>query len=101
MEKLKDINQLEKEVTNLNQIINEYTLLRGDTDNIGLKKSCEFFVNHMVKKKLSRVLSLYEGEDLGSKSCEQIAEEIGSYFEDVKSVQVWEDGENGAEVEYD
>jgi len=47
----------------------------------------------------------YEGSDLGSKSCEMIAKEIGIYFNQnvgkVHSVSVSEDNENGAEVYYE
>ena len=47
-----NVNQLEKKVSNLDKLINEYTLLKGDIDNVGKKKSIEFFVSHMVKKKI-------------------------------------------------
>ena len=53
IDNMNNVNQLKKKVDNLDKLINEYTLLRGDTENIGMKKSIEFFVSHMVKKKLN------------------------------------------------
>ena len=53
MEKLANINQLEKKVDNIDKLIDEYSLLKSDTDNIGLQKSCEFFLQSMVKKKIN------------------------------------------------
>lgn len=58
----------------------------------------EFF---MEKEKLAKALEVYNNKDLGQRSCEQLAEEIAIHFQDVKSVQVWEDKENGAEVYFD
>ena len=59
----------------------------------------EFF---LVKAKLNNLINKkYSEKDLGSKSCEMLAREIGSAFVDVRSVQVWEDNENGAEVVYE
>lgn len=40
----------------------------------------------------------YKGLNLGTKSCEDIAEEILTAFETYYSVTVMEDGENGAKI---
>ena len=48
-----NISQLQKKVNNLNKLIDKYTHLGVDTNNVGNKKSIEFFVNHMVQKKLT------------------------------------------------
>ena len=53
MEKLANIKQLEKRVGNIDKLIDKYSILKCDTDNIGLQKSCEFFLQSMIKKKLS------------------------------------------------
>lgn len=48
-----NITQLKKKVNNLDKMIDNYTLLKEDTNNVGEKKSYEFFVSYMVKKKLN------------------------------------------------
>lgn len=53
IEDIDNINQLKNKVNSLNKLINRYTLLKGDTNNISEKKSIEFFVSHMVKNKLN------------------------------------------------
>lgn len=66
-------------------------------------RAIEFF---MFKRVLSQVLlDLYANRDLGSKSCEMLCNDLRhvifyNYPEKVtiKSISVFEDGENGAEV---
>lgn len=53
IECMDNINQLKNKEDRLNRIINHYTLLKEDTDNLGIKKTYEFFVNHLIKKKLN------------------------------------------------
>ncbi len=48
-----NIPQLKKKINNIDKLILEYSNLREGTDNIGMKKSYEFFISHMVKKKLT------------------------------------------------
>lgn len=78
-------------------------------------RNLEFF---MVKNRLNIILTeLFEGRDLGSLSCEMMAQAITKNLDKalckmtsipfnsekpfyVKSVSVFEDGENGAEVVY-
>ena len=59
----------------------------------------EFFV---LKRILTNYLnSDYQNKDLGSMSCEMMAADLGQLWKDIRSVEVWEDNENGAVVEYD
>uniref|UniRef100_A0A6M3MAY7 6-pyruvoyl tetrahydropterin synthase n=1 Tax=viral metagenome TaxID=1070528 RepID=A0A6M3MAY7_9ZZZZ len=60
----------------------------------------EFFV---LKKILVDYLNdFYQNKNLGSKSCEMIARDLGLLlWKDISAVEVWEDNENGAIVEYD
>lgn len=59
----------------------------------------EFFV---LKNVLIVHLNLnYQNKNLGSMSCEMMAKEIGTLWKDIVAVEVWEDNENGAEVEFD
>ena len=53
-----------------------------------------------AKRELDRFLAGVYGKDLGSKSCEDIAENImnSGMFWQVQSVTVLEDGENGAKI---
>lgn len=50
-----------------------------------------------LKNKVNRYLGRYENENMGAKSCEDIAEELLNEFEAVY-VSVLEDNENGAEI---
>jgi len=47
------------------------------------------------KRKIEDFIEKYKGKNLGSMSCEKIAEEIAEKFR-AKKVEVEEDGENGA-----
>jgi len=56
-----------------------------------------------IKRELEEILlTFYHGKDLGSMSCEMLAEKLGMHFigfsYPVHMVSVFEDGENGAEV---
>ena len=51
IECMNDVIQLKNKTDRLNKIIDHYTLLKEDTDNIGIKKSYDFFVTHLIKKK--------------------------------------------------
>ena len=68
-----------------------------------LNRDLEFF---MVKKQLEKAIPIILSlPNIGSMSCEMIAKEIGIYMKEneslaVKSVSVFEDGENGTEVEF-
>lgn len=59
---------------------------------VGLDREKEFF---MVRSKVDSFLRKYEGREFQS-SCEMIAEDILNNFPDMESVEVTEDGENGA-----
>lgn len=65
-------------------------------------REVEFFI---LKGHLDSYLDTLKGKDLGSLSCEMIAEAIGEFLVKgtgyiVVSVKVFEDNENGAEVEF-
>jgi 6-pyruvoyl-tetrahydropterin synthase len=72
-------------------------------------RQLEFF---MVKKQLDEALSVtYHNQNLQALSCEMMAKSIAAYMEEklnptpdfdrlVKFVSVFEDGENGAEIEF-
>lgn len=65
-------------------------------------RDLEFF---MVQAKLNAFLREWEGENLGARSCEMLAEAIALYLEAcyperVRLVSVSEDGENRGVMEY-
>lgn len=46
-----NLTQLKRKVDNLDKLIDEYSHLKTDTDNIGMQKSYDFFLKHITKKR--------------------------------------------------